>query len=172
MEKHAPHSSICTDRSSRYLGVVQIGQPLAIDLYTLRSAATAKRKGRVPYIAKSGPAGIRVRWFHVEDWSRLGGGELVCVLYKRNNLAESKLYRSRIQVSPELAEALGKQERALVLLLKHPEWSVAKIAKTIGCDRKTPYKWEKFRQAFKVSKSGRDALPRGEKSKGGDLEAW
>ncbi len=44
--KHPPHSSICTDRSSRYLGVVQIGQPPAIDLYTLRSVATTKMHDR------------------------------------------------------------------------------------------------------------------------------
>ena len=91
---------------------------------------------------------------------------------RRENRASNRV---TIQVPPQLAQALGvlgKHGLALALLAKHPDWSVAKIAETVGCDRKTPYKWPRFRQALNALKSGRESLPRGEKSKSGDLEAW
>ncbi len=68
--------------------------------------------------------------------------------------------------------AMTKEARALAILTDHPEWSDADIAKAAGCSRTTLYRWERFRKAREILRTGRQLHPRGTKSAEGDIEAW
>ncbi len=107
-------------------------------------------------------------------WSPEADGDSISqtASFLRKQCKEPASTRVTIEVTRELREALGLQEKALALLFTHPDWSVAKIAAAVGCSRTTPYKWPPFQAALEALKSGREELPRGEKSEGGDLEAW
>ena len=68
---------------------------------------------------------------------------------------------------------LTPEETALALLVKHPDWTDTQIAQTVPCNRRTLYKWERYRQAREALKSGRASTPTGSKdSETGSVEAW
>jgi hypothetical protein len=83
---------------------------------------------------------------------------------------EDDRHPEAVQVDLE-AEAIG-------LLFKRPEWDVKQIADSLGVERRTPYRWPKFRQAAeqvgKMKPRGPKActLPRGYKTKDGGVEAY
>lgn len=75
----------------------------------------------------------------------------------------------------DLGDVLEPLEKALALLVKHPDWSDTQIAKAAGVSRTTLYKetWLKYQQAREALQSGRNAMPRGEKrGESGSMEAW
>jgi hypothetical protein len=67
--------------------------------------------------------------------------------------------------------AVGAEGRALALLIAHPELTDTEIAKRVGVNRTTLYKFDKFKAAKKALKSGRDAIPRGSKINK-SVESW
>ena len=70
---------------------------------------------------------------------------------------------------------LTGEERALALLVAHPEWTDAHIAEKAGVSRTTLYKpnWTRYQAAREALKQGRGSLPRGTKDgETGDVEAW
>jgi hypothetical protein len=80
--------------------------------------------------------------------------------------------------APEPIPAIDPEAQALALLFQQPEWSVAQIADHLNVDRKTPYKWKKFRAAAelrgKLKPRGlKDQTPRrGHKTADGQVEAY
>lgn len=71
--------------------------------------------------------------------------------------------------------ALKPVERALAILVRHPEWSNTQIAKHIGVSRQTLYKksFKEFQRAREAMEAGRDELPKGGKDGDtGSIEAW
>lgn len=99
-----------------------------------------------------------------------------------------------IEVQDELIAKLSKTPKtkvatgnlamgdiAIAHLIKHPDWSIARIADEMKVARTTPYKWRLFMTAFNLQKEGnkesfkRD-LPVGRIDKNDDksknLEAW
>jgi hypothetical protein len=80
--------------------------------------------------------------------------------------------------SPDPTERIELEDLALSLLFKHPDWTVAQIADRLKVDRKTPYKWEKFRKAAelqgKLKPRGQKerTLRRGHKTRDGQVEAY
>ena len=68
--------------------------------------------------------------------------------------------------------------QGIALLFKHEDWSLAEIAEHLRVDRKTLYKWKKFRQAAELCgrlkpRGPKDAgPPRGHKTRDGQLEAY
>lgn len=71
--------------------------------------------------------------------------------------------------------ALELQDRALALLVRHPEWSDSKIAKTVGVSRTTLYKpsWLAYQRARETLRAGKQAMPRGSKdAETRSVEAW
>ena len=48
----------------------------------------------------------------------------------------------------------NQQYLALALLAEHPDWKPEQIAREIGVNRQTLYKWPRFRAALQVTKSG------------------
>jgi hypothetical protein len=79
---------------------------------------------------------------------------------------------------PDAFSDIDLESQALALLFKHPEWTVAQIADHLKTDRKTPYKWAKFRKAaelqfkLKPRKAKDGIVPRGHKTRDGHLEAY
>ncbi len=67
---------------------------------------------------------------------------------------------------------LGKEARALALLMDHPEWTDAEIARNVPCNRTSIYRFGKYMEARELLEKGRMEKPRGSKSKDGDVEAW
>jgi len=61
------------------------------------------------------------------------------------------------------------EAKALALLIDHPEWSNKQIAKAVGCNVRTLYKWKKFQEAKDILKAGRTERPRGRKDADGNL---
>jgi hypothetical protein len=74
--------------------------------------------------------------------------------------------------------AIDKESEALGYLFKHPEWSIAQIAKQVGVGRQALYGWPKFRQAAELTgklkpRAPKDgAVPRGHKTSDGRIEAY
>jgi hypothetical protein len=70
------------------------------------------------------------------------------------------------------------EAQGLALLFQHPDWSVPQIADHLKVNRKTPYKWKKFRNAAesqgKLKPRGpKDRkLRRGHKTRDGQVEAY
>lgn len=58
-------------------------------------------------------------------------------------------------------EELGPVERALAILVKHPDWSIARITNAVGVHRNTIYKptWETFRKAKEALDAGKSEFP-------------
>ena len=68
---------------------------------------------------------------------------------------------------------LGNEAKAIAILLEHPKWSVADIAKRVQVNPKTPYKWKTFMNALTLAQAPDLPLPRGFKNgETGALEAW
>jgi len=65
-------------------------------------------------------------------------------------------------------------ERALALLVTHPEWKDTQIAKAVGVARQTLYTkaWKPYQDARAIMKAARADLPRGERDSEGRIEAW
>ena len=77
------------------------------------------------------------------------------------------------KAKPSDEVGLTGEEKALALLVSHPEWSDTRIAEAVPCARTTLYKWNRFAAARETLKSGRDRLPHGEKDREtGKIEAW
>jgi hypothetical protein len=83
--------------------------------------------------------------------------------------------RGTEQRSAERGDDLTGEEKALALLVAHPEWTDAKIAEKAGVSRTTLYKpnWTRYQAAREALRRGRGSLPRGTKDgETGDIEAW
>jgi len=70
------------------------------------------------------------------------------------------------------AAELSKVARALAALTDHPDWTDEQIAKAAGCNVKSLYRMKKFKDAKALLKEGKGDMPKGSKSKEGDVEAW
>lgn len=75
------------------------------------------------------------------------------------------------KIEPDSEQFLSGEEKALALLIRHPDWTDKTIAENVPCHRTTLYDWERYRQARKALKSGSTELPRGSKTANGDMEA-
>ena len=65
------------------------------------------------------------------------------------------------------------QMLALGLLHNHPDWSLQRIAKVVGVERRTLYNWKGFQTAWRAAKAkDTRAIPRGFKSSDGTIEAY
>jgi hypothetical protein len=64
--------------------------------------------------------------------------------------------------------SVSKTSLALAVLVEHPDWSVTRIAKEVGCDRVTLWRSEAFRKARSVLRQGKSETPRGTKATGRD----
>jgi hypothetical protein len=64
--------------------------------------------------------------------------------------------------TPDPAGKIDLETQALAMLFKHPDWSLPQIAEHLRVDRRTLYKWKKFRQA--ATAAGK-LKPRGAKEK-------
>ncbi|MGE0481621.1 MAG: hypothetical protein AB7Q17_14230 [Phycisphaerae bacterium] len=60
----------------------------------------------------------------------------------------------------------SKCAAALVLLVDHPDWTDARIARAAGVSRRTLYKWPKYIAARGAIEAGRHDLPSGSKING------
>jgi hypothetical protein len=73
---------------------------------------------------------------------------------------------------------VDQESLAIALLFKNATWSIAMIADSLHVDRKTLYKWPKFRQAAELQgrlrPRGPKAAPprRGHKTTDGRIEAY
>lgn len=65
-----------------------------------------------------------------------------------------------------------REAMAIGILAKHPGWSIAWIAKTVGVSRTTPYSWPTFMAVWKLFRQQRQRLPQGVKDSEGNIEAW
>jgi hypothetical protein len=74
--------------------------------------------------------------------------------------------------TPDAAATLSKDARALAALADHPDWTDKQIAKAAGCNVKSLYRMKSFTTAKAALKQGRDDMPKGSKSKEGEVEAW
>jgi hypothetical protein len=76
------------------------------------------------------------------------------------------------------APEIDLEVQAIALLFKHRNWSIQKIADYLKVDRKTPYRWEHFREVAErigtlKPRGPKDRLPpRGHKSTDGQVEAY
>jgi hypothetical protein len=82
---------------------------------------------------------------------------------------EAKTILSRTENREPIA---SKETLALAALANHPEWTDAKIARAVGCNRASLYRWTKYQQARAILKEDKKRLPRGSKDDKGNLEAW
>jgi hypothetical protein len=69
---------------------------------------------------------------------------------------------------PQPTAELTAVERAIAVYLRDPDLSVSEVARQVGCDRSLLYRDERFKR---LRKAHRKTLPKGSKSKEGDLEA-
>jgi len=75
--------------------------------------------------------------------------------------------------APPPADGVADEEKALALLVAHPDWPETKIAGNVPCDHRTLYKWPRYRNARQALKAIRNDHPHGSKDdKTGDVEAW
>ena len=73
--------------------------------------------------------------------------------------------------SADNSPAMGGEEKALALLIKHPDWSNAEIARHVPCHRTTLYRWTRFTMAREQQEMGRLERRKGSKHDG-RIEAW
>lgn len=73
---------------------------------------------------------------------------------------------------PKVANDIGPEERALALLVKHPDWSQAQMAQAVGVGRTSLYRFRRYQAAREALQTGKADMPRGSKDKDGNLEAW
>lgn len=67
---------------------------------------------------------------------------------------------------------LSKEVQVLAILADNPKLLDTEIAKKAGINRTSLYRMKKFKQVKEVLQSSKADLPKGEKSKDGDIEAW
>lgn len=68
---------------------------------------------------------------------------------------------------------LSKEQEALAILVKYPDWTNKQIAQRIGVHEKSLSRWPVFQSAREAQKTGRKDFPNGSKDgQTGDLEAW
>jgi hypothetical protein len=68
---------------------------------------------------------------------------------------------------------LSKEQQALAVLVKHPDWTNKQIADEIGAHEKSLSRWSIFQKAKEAQKTVRKDFPEGSKDgQTGDLEAW
>ena len=83
-----------------------------------------------------------------------------------------------LPASAESAPDIDLEAQALALLFKHPDWSILQITQYLKVDRRTPYKWGKFRKAAEADgrlrpRGRKDGTPRrGRKTRDGRVEAY
>jgi len=70
------------------------------------------------------------------------------------------------------AAELSQEALAIGAFVDHPGWTNKQIAKAAGCNPKSLYRWELFKSARAVMREGKGELPKGAKSKDGELEAY
>lgn len=78
---------------------------------------------------------------------------------------DARRARAKSDENPEM--------KAIMLVVQYPDWSVAQIAKEVGVNKRTPYRWPRFleaRERARAKASGR--IRRGRKARDGELEAW
>jgi hypothetical protein len=74
--------------------------------------------------------------------------------------------------SADDAEKASLEARALAMLVDHPDWSDTRIADTLGCNRGSLYRLEKYKAARQQMKlDGTGSTAHGSKADG-RLEAW
>ncbi|MBN2019293.1 MAG: hypothetical protein JW749_03610 [Sedimentisphaerales bacterium] len=78
----------------------------------------------------------------------------------------------KIESSSKINPEGSKEAQALICLVEHPEWSNTKIAKAIGVNRTTLYKWKFFKDSRKLMKEKERKIPYGNKDETGKIEAW
>jgi hypothetical protein len=65
------------------------------------------------------------------------------------------------------------EQRALCLLLNHPNWTDKKIAKEVGVNRTSLYRWGSYKNArMRIKEEGKKGLLKGYKTQDGDIEAY
>jgi hypothetical protein len=65
------------------------------------------------------------------------------------------------------------EDRAVALLLKHPDWTNKRIAGELNCHPKSLSRFKRFKAARRAAASGRDDRPRGWRDREtGHIEAW
>jgi DNA-binding phage protein len=67
---------------------------------------------------------------------------------------------------------LSKEVQVLAIFADNPKLSDTEIAKKAGISRTSLYRMKKFKQVKEVLQSSKADLPKGSKSKDGDIEAW
>jgi hypothetical protein len=76
------------------------------------------------------------------------------------------------------AAEIDQETQAIALLFQHKDWSINQIADHLHVDRKTPYKWKRFREAATLDgrlkpRGPKDRTPRsGYKTRDGQVEAY
>jgi len=99
-------------------------------------------------------------------------GGIDCRVILANLRAVRGWCEDQLEPSADDGPEVSKANLALAILADHPEWSDKKIAEEAGCSRTSLYRWPKYRKAREILKAGKEAIPRGEKSAEGDMEAW
>jgi hypothetical protein len=67
---------------------------------------------------------------------------------------------------------LSKEVQVLAIFADNPKLSDTEISKKAGISRTSLYRMKKFKQVKEVLQSSKADLPKGSKSKDGDIEAW
>jgi len=64
-------------------------------------------------------------------------------------------------------------QRALCVLFNHPNWTDKEIAKEVGVNRTSLYRWQIYKDArTKIKEEGKKGLQKGYKTQDGDIEAY
>lgn len=140
----------------------------------------------MPKLPKSKLDQVRSRWLEFFDPNGAdpGGnaakGEVFAMAFEAlPNAKVSPLDESNhetavsVSITPAANTDLKQEERALALLVAHPEWSVKDITDAVPCHRTSVYRWRRFMAAREALESGRYGMPRGSKdAETGSLEAW
>ncbi len=87
--------------------------------------------------------------------------------------AEVQSARTEGEEQPTATDSLTGEEKALALLVAHPDWTDIKIAEKTPCSRTTLYGWSKYVAVRKALKANRPKPLRGTKDgETGAVEAW
>ncbi len=95
-----------------------------------------------------------------------------------DSVADRLCELAELATEPPKAEAanahddIGPEERALALLVKHPDWTQAAMAKAAGVNRTTLYRFRRYQAAREALQAGKADIPHGSKDKNGNIEAW
>ena len=85
------------------------------------------------------------------------------------------LSRNDAQQAPpeDLKPTLSKEALAIAALKDHPGWTNQEIAKAAGCHPKSLHRFDDFMKAREILRQAtRASIPKGSKSKDGEMEAW